>query len=180
MNYTILKKPFWLLLFFLIINGCNEADKLEIERSASAFDIKQGEASIKRSNEKFMHSFEEADSVDVASCYTTNAHLLLSDTPAIESRDNIRMKISRMMNEGIKKFDLKTSHIWGDSAMLVEEGSYKMFLKDDKQLEKGKYITLWQEEGGNWRMYRQMWNSDKNTSDDKKKKVIPAKNKHAG
>lgn len=179
MNYTLLKNPFWLLVFFLIISGCNEADKLEIERSASAFDIKQGEASIKRSNEKFMKSFEEADSADVASCYTTNAHILISDTPTIEGRNNISLKVSKMMNEGIKKFDLKTLHIWGDSSMLVEEGTYKMFLKDDNQLDKGKYIALWQEEGGNWRMYRQMWNSDKNTVDDKKKKLVSARNKKA-
>ena len=179
MTNTFLKKYFWFFLFFLMIGGCNEADKLEIERSASAFDIKQGEASIKRSNEKFMNAFEEGDSANAANCYTANANIMIADTPAIEGRDNIRLKISLMMNKGIEKFDLKTLHIWGDSAMLVEEGSYKMSLKNDTQIEKGKYITLWQEEGGNWRMYRQMWNSDNETGDDIKKKSVHVKNKHA-
>lgn len=147
-------------LFLIIISSCNEVDKMEIEKSASAFDIKQGEASIKRSNQVFMKSFEDADSVEVANCYTTNAHIMMADTPDIEGREGIKNMVSKMMNKGITRFDLNSLQIWGDSAMLVEEGTYKLYSKENESVDKGKYITLWKVEGGNWRMYRQMWNSN--------------------
>ena len=34
--------------------SCSQQDKMEIEKSASAFDIKQGEASVLQSNQNFI------------------------------------------------------------------------------------------------------------------------------
>lgn len=174
---------FRFLNFFLLsitvlflISSCNEADKLEIERSAAAFDLEQGVASIKQSNELFMKSFEKGDTASVASCYTSNAHLMIADTPAIEGRADVQEFISGMMEKGVNEFNLSSEHIWGDSTMLVEVGDYILKSEKDKQLDKGKYIALWQQEAGNWRIYRHMWNSDLPEAEIKLEKV-PASDK---
>ena len=49
--------------------SCNENDKISIEKSASAFDIKQAEASITQSNQNLMKSFKAGDSIGVALFY---------------------------------------------------------------------------------------------------------------
>lgn len=156
---------FLLILISFIAGSCNENDKLDIERSAAAFDIKQGEASIKQSNQLFMKSFERGDSTEVSNCFTTEAKLMIADMPAVEGRNDIRHFISMAMRKGIKNFELKTIKIWGDSSILAEEGTYKMLGSDDNQLDKGKYIVLWKQEAGNWKMFRDMWTSDLPPSD---------------
>ena len=154
------KIPLILFSFILILSACNENDRLDIERSASAFDIKQGEASVKQSNKNFMKGFEKSDSAAVANCYTTDAKAMVANRPAIEGKDSIAHFFAGVMKNGVRDFDLKTLNIWGDSSILAEEGLYKYSDKNGKQLDKGKYIVLWKLESGNWKMYRDIWTSD--------------------
>jgi len=144
----------------LILLSCNPQDKIEIEKSASSFDIKQGEASIIQSNHNFMKAFQNNDSVGVANCFTNDAKLMCSNRPSIEDKANIRHYFSEIMESGVAKIDLRTIKIWGDSSILVEEGTYQFSDKKQQQTDKGKYIVLWKQEAGNWKMYRDMWSSD--------------------
>ncbi len=170
-------KPFLIYITIgLILYSCNANDKLDIEKSAAAFDIKQGEASVKQSNQNFMKAFKAGDSVAVSNCYTTDAKAMVANMPSIEGRDDIKHFISNLMNTGIKNFDLHTIKIWGDSSILTEEGSYKSYDTEGKQLDKGKYIVLWKMEAGNWKMFRDIWTSDLPlTGKLAEKKVIPKK-----
>ena len=149
------------LVTFLVLVSCNNVqDKIEIEKSASSFDIKQGEASIMQSNQNLMKAFKTDDSVGVANCFTTDAKLMCSNLPSIEGKENIRSYFSNMMRKGIATIDLKTIKILGDSSILAEEGTYLFSDSKKKQVDKGKYIVLWKQEAGNWKMYRDMWTSD--------------------
>ncbi|MDP4283111.1 MAG: hypothetical protein Q8891_01705 [Bacteroidota bacterium] len=157
----LLKKPvLFFLCFTLTLLSCNEKDKIAIENSASAFDINQGEASIKQSNQNFMKAFKALDSETVSNSYTTDAKAMVANIPTIEGRNNIKHFISEEMNKGIRDIDLHTIKIWGDSNMLAEEGTYKSLDSLGKKLDKGKYIVLWKIEAGNWKMYRDIWTSD--------------------
>lgn len=149
-----------LILASFIFSSCNEQDKLEIEKSASAFDIKQGEASILQSNQQFMKSFVARDSVGVSNCYTKNAKLMAPNEPSITGKDNIVNYFSKMMTKNIAVLDLHTIKIWGDSSILAEEGTYQISGHKKDILDKGKYIVLWKTEAGNWKMYRDIWASD--------------------
>ncbi|MEO9069492.1 MAG: DUF4440 domain-containing protein [Ginsengibacter sp.] len=160
-----------LILVSFLFSSCNEQDKIEIQKSASAFDIKQGEASILQSNQHFMKSFEGGDSVTVSNCYTQDAKLMVPNQPAIIGRDNIVHFFSRLMKKDIADFDLHTTNIWGDSSILAEEGIYRASGKKNNVIDKGKYIVLWKTEAGNWKMYRDIWASDLPDSAIQKKKI---------
>ncbi|MEO9211127.1 MAG: hypothetical protein ABI208_08510 [Ginsengibacter sp.] len=174
-------KYFFPIIFSsIILFSCSQKDKLEIERSASVFDIKQGEASVKQSNLVFTRSFKAKDSVDVANCFTNDAQIMIADLPPIEGRANIQSFISLMMAKGVADFRIKSTHIWGDSTILVEEGGYQFFDTNGDQIDKGKYIVLWKQEAGNWKMYRDMWNSNlpANTIQIEEKKPKQKKSSH--
>lgn len=144
----------------LILLSCNPRDKIEIEKSASTFDIKQGEASIMQSNQNFIKAFQNEDSAGVANRFTNDAKLMCSNHPSIEGKENIRHYFSKIMESGVAKIDLHTIKILGDSSILAEEGTYQFSDKKEHQTDKGKYIVLWKQEAGNWKMYRDMWTSD--------------------
>jgi len=143
-----------------LLFSCNENDKMSIEKSASVFDIKQAEASITQSNQNFMKSFNAGDSLGVASCYTSDAKTMAAHMPSVKGRNNIIHFISESMRSGPKKIDLSSGQITGDSSMVAEEGTYTLFDSSGKNIDKGKYIVLWKQEAGNWKMFRDIWTTD--------------------
>ena len=157
--------PFFYKFFFVLgclvlLASCNPKDRIEIEKSASAFDIKQGEASIMQSNQNFMKAFKIEDSTEVSNSYTTDAKVMAANVPAIVGRQEIKHFISSLMKKGMKDFQITTLKIWGDSSILAEEGTYTLADSLNKQVDHGKYIVLWKQESGNWKMFRDIWTSD--------------------
>ncbi len=151
---------FLLTLSALLLIGCDEQDKIAIEKSASLFDIEQGKASIYQSNIRFMSAFKEKDSVEVANCFMKKGVIMIDGFPSIEGREAITHFFSQVMANGVKKYELETKNIWGDSSILVEEGVYKLTGKEKKEVGRGKYIVLWKQESGNWKMFRDIWARD--------------------
>lgn len=160
MKSILRKGSFLMILSALLFIGCDEQDKIAIEKSASVFDIEQGKASIHQSNLRFMSAFKEKDSVEVANCFMKKGVIMIDGFPSIEGRDDITHFFSQVMANGIKKYELQTKHIWGDSSILVEEGIYKLTGEEKKEIGKGKYIVLWKQESGNWKMFRDIWARD--------------------
>ncbi len=162
----LLARKFYFLFILpaLIFCSCNQQDKLEIEKSASAFDIKQGEASVLQCNQRFMKAFKAGDSIEVSKCFTTDGRAMAPNQATVKGRENISHFISNMMKTGVTDFDLNTIKIWGDSSILAEEGSYQLSDSNGKQIDKGNYIALWKQEAGNWKMYRDIWTSTQPTS----------------
>lgn len=153
-------KLFLFSICFVLLFSCNPNDKEEIEKSASAFDIEQGKASIIQSNKNFMKAFKAADSTGVSNSYTTDAKVMAANVPAVAGREDIKHFFSSIMKTGTKDFQIGTLKIWGDSSILAEEGTYILADNAGKQIDKGKYIVLWKQESGNWKMFRDIWTSD--------------------
>ena len=139
--------------------SCSQHDKMEIENSASAFDIKQGEASFLQSNQHLIKTFKAADSTEAAQSFTTNAKIMVANHAPIEGRKNITAYFSNLIKSGIVDMQLTTAKISGDSSILVEEGSYQLLNNKGNVSDKGQYIALWQRESGNWKISRDMWTS---------------------
>ena len=150
---------FHFILFAFVLYSCNEQDKMEIEKAASAFDIKKGEASVLQTNQTFMKSFKAKDSINVAKCFTSDAKAMAPNQPPVENRENIVHLVGGMISSGITDFKLNTLKIWGDSSILVEEGTYLLLDNKGNQADQGEYISLWQMESGNWKIYREIWTS---------------------
>lgn len=152
-------RGFLFIIVAVALFSCSQQDKMEIEKSASAFDIKQGEASVLQANQNFIKSYKMADSAAISQSFTTNAKLMIANQPPIVGRTDIGRHFSGMIKSGNKNVELNTEKIWGDSSILVEEGSYLLLNNKGNQSDKGEYIALWQRESGNWKIYRDMWTS---------------------
>lgn len=179
-----------LVLFILALSmaACSEQDKIEIEQSASAFDLNQAKASVQQSNLNVIKSFKKGDTTAIVTSYTKDAKLLPCGHPEIEGRDSIGKWYSNLIHSNVLAIELNTSNVWGDSILLAEEGRY-VYKGDDSTVDKGKYIVLWKRQSGNWKMYREMRTSDysrqriiyydaaKNPSEERSKKKNSAKKK---
>jgi len=153
----IYKKKF--LIIAILLCSCSQQDKMEIEKSASAFDLKQGEASVLQSNRNFIKSYKAGDSAEISQSFTKKAKVMMANQAPVEGRNDIGKYFSGMINSGITDINLSTEKIWGDSSIIIEEGTFLLLNKKGDQADKGEYIALWQRESGNWKIYRDMWTS---------------------
>ncbi len=64
-----------------------------------------------------------------------------------------------MARMGITDFTFSTTGIVGDSEFLIETENYEM--KDEKKtlVDRGKYVVVWHQRNGEWKLYRDIGNT---------------------
>ena len=125
----------------------------------STFDLSAAKAEIETANEKFVAFWAETNSTGVASLYTEDTKMMLAEIPTVEGRENIATTLTGFMSMGISNVDLKTVEVWGTAECLTEEGTYTMFAGEDIA-EEGKYLVLWKNVNGNWKLHRDIFTSN--------------------
>jgi ketosteroid isomerase-like protein len=123
----------------------------------STFDLEKAKAGINEANQKFMAGVSSGDSAGVAALYHSQAILSPSNSDAISGADKLSSFFGGAKGLALK---LQTSDIWGNADVVVEEGTYEMADQNGAHLDHGKYIVLWKEENGQWKLYRDIWNSN--------------------
>jgi ketosteroid isomerase-like protein len=144
------------ITFLFVFAGCSEPAK----EGPKAFDLTAARKQIEDANGNFMSLLSKGDSIGLANCYTADAKMMEPNAPAVVGRKNIQGAVAGMMNSGVAQLNLTTSDVWGTEALLAEEGSFTLAAKDGKELDKGKYIVLWKQEDGKWKLFRDCFSSD--------------------
>ena len=144
----------------MMIASCGTNEPVAAVAAAPAFSLDSAKAIIEASNAVFMESFTKGDSAGVAGCYTKDAKLMPNGMPAITGTAAITGFVGATARMGFKNYTLATTDVWGNADLLGEEGTFA--LNDDKgnAIDKGKYIVLWKQEEGKWKMFRDIWTSD--------------------
>ena len=118
------------------------------------------QVAIQAANERFMQAFRHGDAVGLASLYTQDAQLLPPGSEVAHGREAIRAFWQGAMDSGITAAQLEIAEVedHGDSA--IEVSRYTLLGTQEQVLDQGKYIVIWKQEDGKWKMYRDIWNSD--------------------
>jgi ketosteroid isomerase-like protein len=78
----------------------------------------------------------------------------------VSGKKEIESAFGQMLAAGIGSASLTTVEVWGNEALVAEEGTYTLMDKAGKEIDKGKYIVLWKMEDGKWKLFRDCFNSD--------------------
>lgn len=145
----------------LSVSCNNDKPVTEVEAVAlPAFDLAKAKTEIESANKMFMEALGKGDSVGVANLYTEDAKFMGPNGPAVVGRANIQSVISGFIKGGVTKLELTATEVWGDENFIGEEGVMTLSTTDGKPVDKGKYIVLWKKESGQWKLHRDMFNSD--------------------
>ncbi len=147
------------LLAFTIVS-CNkkveETKEIVVE---PAFNLTTAKAEIVVANKKFMTLFAASDSVGLTNLYTQDSKFMMSGAPAISGKENIQATFHAIMSSGVNRVDLRTIDVWGTEDLITEEGGLSLFVGDD-EVDQGKYVVLWKKENGEWKLFRDIFNSN--------------------
>ena len=142
----------------LLFSSCNnESAKTE---AAVTFSLDSAKAAIAASNIVFGASFATGDSTAFVNCYTTDACIYNANMPKVCGTQGINGFFNVAYQSGIRKIALTTDEVMGGKEAVVETGKYEVFIAGNVSVEKGKFVVIWKEENGKWKMHRDIWNSD--------------------
>lgn len=109
---------------------------------------------------KYELAFTRDDLPATVALFAEDAEILPQDGPVVSGRADIEQFLKDQMTPVIS-FDTETdmSIVRGDLA--VEQGHYRVRdVRRGSDIEEGKYVHVWRRAGGDWKLYRVIYNTD--------------------
>ena len=140
-----------LALIMLLIIGCNPQQK--VDNTAMA------RAAITAANEQWTAAFNKGDAAGVAANYTEDAQILPPNSEIVSGRTAIQGVFQGFIDAGLK-VTLEAKEVEGHGDIAFEVGIADVTDAEGHMLDKSKYIVIWKMTGSEWKMYRDIWNSN--------------------
>lgn len=147
-------------IFFIIAckNASDDASKLERQKDSTSFDLSKAKSVVQDMDAKFSDAVRKGDSATMASQYADDAMVFPPNSEAVK-KEGIASLWGGLLRMGVKDFKLTTDDVTGNADMLAETGRYEVLGADNKSLDKGKYVVTWRNYNGNWKIFRDIWNT---------------------
>ena len=120
---------------------------------------------IEANTKSFVEAFNKGDAAAVAQMYAADAKILPPNEKIVEGRANIQAFWQGAIGAGLKMTSLTPTTMTPAGNLLVETGKYVMTIPAGGATitDEGKYVVVWRREGRNWKIIRDIFNSDKPT-----------------
>ncbi len=125
-------------------------------------DLDQIRQAIGKGNDTFGDGFRRGDAATVAALYTEDATLLPPNLDTIKGKQGIEVFWAGAMQMGIKAVVLSTVDLIGMGDFVCEIGKYQLTIQPQGQdafEDNGKYLVIWKQEGGAWKLHIDIWNT---------------------
>lgn len=116
-------------------------------------------AQIQAANRALGAAAAQGASAACAAMYTKTAKLLPPGGPAIRGRKAIGAWWQAGIDSGIKKATLTSKEVEVHGTTAIEVGAYKLSGADGV-LDTGKYIVIWKKEDRQWKLHRDIFNTN--------------------
>jgi uncharacterized protein (TIGR02246 family) len=116
---------------------------------------------IRTADDAFENQFRQGDAAGLAELYTDDGMLMPAGSESIRGKQAIREFWQGAMDMGIKevKLDIQEVELHGDAAF--EGGRYQLKGANGEVMDDGKYVVIWKQEKGQWKLHRDIWNTNR-------------------
>ena len=119
-------------------------------------------AAIEAANRGFVAAFNRGDAASIAALYMEEGKILPPNMEMMQGKAAVQAFWQGAMDMGCKEATLETVELEEQGAAAIEIGKYtlKIQLPDGGTvMDNGKYLVVWKQEGGAWRLDQDIWNS---------------------
>ncbi len=120
-------------------------------------------ADIQAANRRFMEAFRRRDAAAIADLYTRDGQLLPANSDFVTGTDAIRAFWQGALDMGIEEVVLETAELKGHGDTAHEVGRYTL-RAGGEAADSGKYLVIWRQEGGSWKLHRDIWTTSRPAS----------------
>lgn len=111
-----------------------------------------------------VQAFEQAfNRDDIAACvalFTEDAQILPEHGPIVSGREGIKQFLKDQMTP-VVMFDTNDDMTLVREDLAIEQGTYRVRdVRRGEDIELGKYLHVWRNVNGDWKLYRMIYNTD--------------------
>jgi ketosteroid isomerase-like protein len=115
---------------------------------------------IRKADDAFETKFSMQDAAGIAELYTENAMVFPAGSDIIKGKNAIQEFWKAVMDLlGIREVKLDIVEVELHDAVATEVGRYQLIGDGGEVKDQGKYIVIWKQEGGQWKIHRDIWNT---------------------
>jgi ketosteroid isomerase-like protein len=132
-------------------------------------------SAVEAANERFIRSFARGDAAALAAAYTDDAQVYAAALAAaytddaqvfppnqeiVKGRTAVEAFWREAIRSGAKGLTLDTGEVSSSGNWAFESGRYTMSDASGKVIERGKYVVVWKNDRGTWKLHRDIWNTN--------------------
>ena len=145
-----------------LVAGCGSSDKSSkdiAKNSAPIFDSTAVKKIIEVKTNKFTQAHITKDTAFLNNIFTVDARVYAPNADAVIGRPAILLVNVEWVNYGIMEFREESTVFYGNEEYVIDEGIYYLRYGEIGTIDKGKYINIWKNENGDWKIYSNIWNT---------------------
>ncbi len=116
---------------------------------------------IQETMRNFTAHFSRGDAAAVARLYAQDAVIMPPNQDFVTGAKNIEGFWTGLITAGVRTVALETKQIEQYGEVVAEIGHYKVSIERNEVIDEGKYLVLWKQENGEWKLFRDIWNSSR-------------------
>jgi len=151
------------LLALLLVWSCrSEPDRGGSGRSqpeSVPFDLSAARTIIEQKNAQFTAAHVAGDVATIDAMFTRDARSFPPGADAAIGSAALHTLTVEYLKSGIKAFTERTTDLYGDGDLLIDQGEYVVTYGPDNTVERGKYLNVWKQEDGTWKIHANIWNT---------------------
>ena len=158
MNQCIFTRTLTLAVFLttIFIIGCNQKTNEKTSESEQV-DLSVLEKEIDLRLREFENHLKNGDSIALGEMYMVDAEII----PHTVGRENIITVFGSIIRDSITGSNFKTTQLWGDDQLLVEDGTGTWSHANGTVVGRGRYLLVWKKVDGQWKILRDTWFPEK-------------------
>ena len=117
-------------------------------------------AGIDAANQNFMTNVAQQDAAGLAGLYTSSGCVMPSNSDIISGAGNIQAFWQGLFDMGIKGVVLETIDLEAHADTAIKTGHYTLQADGGAIADRGKYVVVWKNEGGSWRVHKDIFNTN--------------------
>lgn len=152
-----------LLILELVICSCNNQHNTKQEETTkplTEFDINAAKAKIQEQTKLFTEAHLSKDTAYLNNIFTGDARVFAPNAAVVTGTSAISQLNYDWVNYGIYEFNEVSTSFYGNEDYLIDEGTYYLRYGAENTVDKGKYINIWKNINGEWKIYSNIWNTD--------------------
>jgi ketosteroid isomerase-like protein len=116
-------------------------------------------AAISKTNRAFEEAIARGDGAGAAAVYSSGGQALPPNGAIVSGRSGLQGFWQAVMDSGVKRVTLETLELTPCGDQAYEVGRATLYGAGGAALDTVKFIVVWQQEGGEWKWHRDIWNS---------------------
>lgn len=152
--------PRWSVLAALLAGACGGPSPVATLAERAPFDLEATRRLIAEQNERFTRAHVTGDVALIDSMFTSDAKAYPPGAAAVSGLPAMHDFTVEYIKAGVTEFREETTDFYGNAEYVVDAGTYFVTYGTPPVTERGKYLNVWTQVDGSWKIKSNMWNTD--------------------